>query len=524
MSQAFPAKYFYHFELKVDSKELCGVRWTDAADGRKHYAQEALNDRLRAALLRRSSEVFFLLVQQVSDVHEVVCKHSGADQHFKALRSLGQTALHAAAAKEHGDAALNACPEALSFLELRALFKRFAFRAPFPTALRNADELHSAILACFDVLIAEKAAVRTVPIGSQTESLLMTLQRRCDVDVIGGITFKHAVLGDQTATTFSEKDLVAKLHWFLYFPPLDQIGVGFKDRIDLLISWNLLSLEHAPAALIDDADTELAVVIDFPSKLADHQIVHQLNGALIFGLFEHPSGILEDLLGGPNELAIFTLLLGVALPRCHALDLLHATPCTACAVSKVIDSFGKNLPKTTDEPRQDAHHIPEQSIIGWMMDIGFGNRRIDAQSLAVLQSQIDGSFKHQVIDSLYGFGQKFVKGPIESVVLGYAPAVKTRESAQRVSVSDSFAKFPIVPVLHSHQDQRPKHLRRGHGRAAGGRLFQTPLKILAHRLDDLWPMIEELADPLENWVEIDPLSEKLQISEADLRLGDSCHG
>ena len=95
MSQAFPAKYFYHFELKVNSKELCGVRWTDAVDGRKHYAQKALNERLRAALLRRSSEVFFLLVQQVSDVHEVVCKHSGADQHLKALRSLGQTALHA---------------------------------------------------------------------------------------------------------------------------------------------------------------------------------------------------------------------------------------------------------------------------------------------------------------------------------------------------------------------------------------------------------------------------------------------
>jgi hypothetical protein len=50
MSQAFPAKYFYHFELKVDSKELCGVRWTDAVDGRKHYAQEALNERLRAAV------------------------------------------------------------------------------------------------------------------------------------------------------------------------------------------------------------------------------------------------------------------------------------------------------------------------------------------------------------------------------------------------------------------------------------------------------------------------------------------
>ena len=169
-------------------------------------------------------------------------------------------------------------------------------------------------------------------------------------------------------------------------------------------------------------------------------------------------------------------------------------------------------------------NIPEQSIIGWMMDIGFGDRRIDVQSLAVLQSQIDGSFKDQVIDGLYGFGVKFIKGPIESVMLGYAPAVKTRESAQRVSVSDSFAEFPIVPVLHSHQDQRPKHLRRGHGCAAGGRLFQTQLKILAHRLDDLWPIIEEVGHPLENRVEIDPLSDKFQISEADLRLDDSCHG
>ena len=460
----------------------------------------------------------------MSDVHEVVSKHSGADQHLKALRSLGQTALHTAAAKEHGDAALNACAEALSFLELWALFERFALGAPFPTALRNADELHSAILACFDVLSAEKAAVATVPMGSQTESLLMTLQRRFDMDVIGGITFKHAVLGDQTAGTFSEKDLVAKLDRLLYFSALDQISVGFKDRVDFLLGWNLLSLEHAPAALIDDAGAELAVVIDLSSQLANDNVVHQVNSALIFGLFEHPSGILDDLLGDPDEVAIFTLLLSKALPRGHALDFLHPTPRRACAVSKVIDPIGKKFSETTDEPRQDSHYIPEQSIVGWMMDIGFGNRRIDAQSLAVLQSQIDGSFKDQVIDGLQGFGPKFVKGSIESVMLGYAPAVKTRESAQRVSVSDSFAEFPIVPVLHSHQDQRTKHLRRGHGRAAGGRLFQTPLKILAHRLDDLWPMIEEVGHPLENRVEIDPLSEKLQISEADLRFGDSCHG
>jgi hypothetical protein len=63
------------------------------------------------------------------------------------------------------------------------------------------------------------------------------------VDVIGGIALKHSVLCDQTAGTFSEKDLVAKLDRFLYFPPLDQIGVGFKDRVDLLLGCNLLSLK-----------------------------------------------------------------------------------------------------------------------------------------------------------------------------------------------------------------------------------------------------------------------------------------
>ncbi len=115
-----------------------------------------------------------LLVQQVGDGHEVVGQDGGADQDLKAVTALGQTSLHAAAAKQHGDTALNACPEALSLLELRALFKRLPFRGSFSTPLRNADELD--LRARFDVLIAEKASVRTVPSGSPTESLLMTLQ------------------------------------------------------------------------------------------------------------------------------------------------------------------------------------------------------------------------------------------------------------------------------------------------------------------------------------------------------------
>ena len=157
------------------AKESGGVRWSPQWSRRKTLRAGVAREGLRAGSgLRRLSEAFLLWVQQVGDVHEVVGKDGGADQDLKAVTALGQTSLHAAAAKQHGDTALNACPEALSFLELRALFKRFSLRGSFSTPLRNADELD--IRARFDVLNAEKASVRTVPSGSQTESLLMTLQ------------------------------------------------------------------------------------------------------------------------------------------------------------------------------------------------------------------------------------------------------------------------------------------------------------------------------------------------------------
>lgn len=157
------------------AKESGGVRWSTEWSRGKILRPGVSREGFRAGTgLRRSSEAFLLLVQQVGDGHKVVGKDGCADQDLKAVTALGQTSLHAAAAKQHGDTALNACPEALSFLELRALFKRFSLRGSFSTPLRNADELD--IRARFDVLIAEKASVRTVPSGSQTESLLMTLQ------------------------------------------------------------------------------------------------------------------------------------------------------------------------------------------------------------------------------------------------------------------------------------------------------------------------------------------------------------
>jgi hypothetical protein len=434
----------------------------------------------------------------MSDGHEVVGKHGRTDQYLKALTALRQTALHAAPAKEHRDATLNTCSETLAFLELGTLFEGFPLSAPFSTPLGNTEKLY--ILASWAMLSTEKPSVRAVPSWSKAKGLLMTLERRRDLEVIGGITLKDIVLSNQTSGTFSEKDLVAKLDWFLHFPPLDQIGVRFKNRVELLIGWNLLSLEHTAAALIDDAVAEMAVVLDAPSKLADDDVIQQVNRAFIFGFFEHPSGIVHDPLGNGDELAILVWLPGRALSGCQALNFLHPTARRASVVAKAIDAVGNKLGKPSHEACDHSHHIPEQSTIGGMMNIGFHNRRIDAQLLAVLQTQIDGRFKDHLIEGFKSLWPKFIKGPIESIVLGNAPAVKTREAAQGVTVGDALSEFAVIPVLDPHQNKRPKHLCRGDGRATGVGLFKTPLKILTDALDDLRLMVEELGNPLENGV------------------------
>ena len=91
----------------------------------------------------------------------------------------------------------------------------------------------------------------------------MVLERGLDVVLIGGVPFQHAVLSDQASGAFGQKDLVAELDGLLSLAPLDQVGVGFKDRVDFLVTGDLLGFQHAAASLIDDAVTQLAVGLDF---------------------------------------------------------------------------------------------------------------------------------------------------------------------------------------------------------------------------------------------------------------------
>ena len=106
------------------------------------------------------------------------------------------------------------------------------------------------------------------------------------------------------------------------------------------------------------------------------------------------------------ELAILLLLLVMSLLGSHALDLLHPTPCGASAVGKPGDALGKYLIQTPHQPSDDPYDIPQQRIICRMVDVGFADRGVDAEFLAVLQSEIERCPHYQVVDGLQCLGPK----------------------------------------------------------------------------------------------------------------------
>ena len=58
--------------------------------------------------------------------------------------------------------------------------------------------------------------------------------------LIGGVPVQDAILRDQAVSTLSEEDLMPEFDRSIDFAALDQIGVGFEDRIDFFAGGNLL--------------------------------------------------------------------------------------------------------------------------------------------------------------------------------------------------------------------------------------------------------------------------------------------
>src|ERR1700720_3719164 len=60
----------------------------------------------------------------------------------------------------------------------------------------------------------------------------------------------------------------------------------------------------------------------------------------------------------------------------------------------------QRLAKPIKEPREAAYHVPQQGLVGRMMNIGLRHRSVDPQLAAVLQTELHGGFDDEVVDGL----------------------------------------------------------------------------------------------------------------------------
>src|SRR5258705_468916 len=155
---------------------------------------------------------------------------------------------------------------------------------------------------------------------------------------VNRISIQHFILRDQAAPAFGEEHVVTELDRRLHLAALDEVGMGFENRIELLGSWNLLAVEHTAARLIDHTGSQTTKVLDLLARFRDHHVGDHISAMRLAGIPQHHACALQNLLGNADELTIFPGLLLLTLPRGHPLDLQHPTPCRSCSIPEPLDT------------------------------------------------------------------------------------------------------------------------------------------------------------------------------------------
>src|SRR3984893_16341881 len=120
-------------------------------------------------------------------------------------------------------------------------------------------------------------------------------------------------------------------------------------------------------------------MLDLLARLRDSQIGDYIFAARFAGLLQRRSCAFDDFLGNANEFAICRGLLLLALPCGHPLNLLHPSPRRSRPISEPLDTPAlQRCDEATNEARDDANHIPQQRVVGRMMNVGL-HRGIDTQ-------------------------------------------------------------------------------------------------------------------------------------------------
>src|SRR5450759_732217 len=157
------------------------------------------------------------------------------------------------------------------------------------------------------------------------------------------------------------------------------------------------------------------------------------------------------------------------------------------------------------------------------MNVSFHYRGVDAEFLAVFQTELDGRLDHGLVDGLERGRGEPVESPVESVVLGDQVAVKLRKAAQRVAIVDPLAQFAIVPVLDAHESQRAQGLRGSDAATPGGGVLEAALQIQADVLDQIGVLTEECVNTLQDGVEMDAQPAQFQVGKAELGVESAAH-
>src|SRR5271165_3984251 len=305
---------------------------------------------------------------------------------------------------------------------------------------------------------------------------------------------------------------------------LDQVGMGLEDRIDLLGVGNLLAAEHTAASLIDHPASQAAKVLDLLARLRDDEVGKHVLAARLAGVLEGRSRAFHDLRGNADEFAVCPGLLPLALPRRHPLDFVHPTPCRTRPISEPLDTPALQCcGEASDQARDNANHIPQQRVVGWMMNVRLHHRGVNPQLLPILQPTIDRRLHHQLIDCLERLGRQSIEAAVERIVSRDRLTMEVRELAQRIPIRNPLAQFALVPVLDAHEHQRAQNLLRRQTAATRLGSLQTPRQIASDLLDDVLLVVEKIRDGLQQRLKTKTLTHQLPISKTDLSPCDPRH-
>src|SRR5262249_1118064 len=128
--------------------------------------------------------------------HKVVGKHCRSHPQFEALNPFGEAPLHAAATRQHGDAALDAGAKALALLEWCTLLVRRTLGSLLAAALWNGNYVTAAAFTGLHVFLTEEPTIGAIQFRCTAKCFPVALERGRHMDLVRRISFQHFVLSN----------------------------------------------------------------------------------------------------------------------------------------------------------------------------------------------------------------------------------------------------------------------------------------------------------------------------------------